>query len=124
MDVNLTKSEIDLMLWEVDENLDGTVDWKEFLNMYKKCISDKTGLEPKSLFHMVQFLMYCNHSDEESETEKDKDKYKIKEEREKFKITVEDTLELLYVRHGRHNLDTEIHHIFGDEEKTPNGEEK
>lgn len=26
--------------------------------MYKKCIVDKKGLEPKTLFHMVQFLMY------------------------------------------------------------------
>jgi hypothetical protein len=26
MGMNLTKSEVDLMLWEVDENLDGTVD--------------------------------------------------------------------------------------------------
>lgn len=60
--VSLTKSEIDLMLWvsiickilqEVDENLDGKVSWTEFLNMYKKCTIDRTGLEPKSLFHMV-----------------------------------------------------------------------
>lgn len=59
--VSLTKSEIDLMLWvhcvnlyqEVDENLDGKVSWTEFLNMYKKCTIDKTGLEPKSLFHMI-----------------------------------------------------------------------
>lgn len=26
MGMNLNKSEVDLMLWEVDENLDGTVD--------------------------------------------------------------------------------------------------
>ena len=31
----------------------------------------------------------------------------------KFTITVEDTLELLYVRFGRSNLDEEIHAIFG-----------
>ena len=34
------------------------------------------------------------------------------------KITVEDTLELLYVRYGRYNLDNEILAIFGPEEKT------
>ena len=36
----------------------------------------------------------------------------------KGKITVEDTLELLYVRVGRYNLDKEIYSIFGQEEKT------
>lgn len=32
-------------------------------------------------------------------------------------ITVEDTLELLYVRYGRFNLDREIEEVFGKEEK-------
>lgn len=47
---------------------------------------------------MVQFLMY--------------------DKTMKGKITVEDTLELLYVRVGRYNLDKEIYSIFGQEEKT------
>ncbi len=42
----------------------------------------------------------------------------------KGKITVEDTLELLYVRHGRDKLDDEILAIFGPEEKTKDGQEK
>ena len=30
--------------------------------MYKRCIMEDNYLEPKSLFHMVQFLMYyCHH---------------------------------------------------------------
>lgn len=37
---------------------------------------------------------------------------------------MQDTLELLYVRFGRANLDHEIHAIFGDEEKTTDGQEK
>ena len=40
---------------------------------------------------------------------------------EKGCITVEDTLELLYVRYGRANLDEEIKAIFGKEEKTADG---
>lgn len=44
---------------EVDENLDRRVDRKEFELMYKKCIEDKTGLEPRNLFNLVQFLMFC-----------------------------------------------------------------
>jgi hypothetical protein len=58
---------------EVDNNLDRQVDKKEFEFMYKRNIYDKNGQEPKSLFHVVQFLMYCK--------------------KDQFKITVEDTLE-------------------------------
>ncbi len=46
--------------------------------MYKKCTIDKTGAESKNLFHLTQFLMFCRPNN--------------------FMITVEDTLELLYVR--------------------------
>ena len=41
------------MIWEVDENLDKKVNKKEFELMYKKCIEDKSNLEPKNLFHLV-----------------------------------------------------------------------
>ena len=47
------------MIWEVDENLDKKVDKWEFELMYKKCIEDKSNLEPKNLFYLVQFLMFC-----------------------------------------------------------------
>jgi len=46
--------------------------------MYKRCIFDKTWLVPRNFFNLVQFFMYdlaC-----------------------RSKITVEDTLELIYVR--------------------------
>jgi hypothetical protein len=51
--MHLTKSEIDLMLWEIDENLDLKIHFKEFINMYKRCIMEHSELEPKSLFHLV-----------------------------------------------------------------------
>ena len=41
------------MVWEVDEDLDGAVNYFEFELMYKRCIIDKNGLEPKSLFNLV-----------------------------------------------------------------------
>lgn len=74
------KDEIDMMVWEVDENLDGYVSEVEFEKMYKRCITDEKEQQPKKLFYLVQFLMY------------DKEK--------KGYITEEDTLEILYIRHG------------------------
>lgn len=41
------RDEVENMLWEVDEDLDGYVSWYEFELMFKRCIADKTGLEPR-----------------------------------------------------------------------------
>lgn len=71
--------------------------------MYKRCIDDKTGLEPRKLYNLVVFLMF--------------------DKKFKGQVTVEDTLQLLFVRHGRGRLDDEIRAIFG-EEKTEDGNEK
>ena len=48
--MKLTKNEVNLMLWEIDENLDRQITYPEFLNMYKKCMMVEQNLEPKSLF--------------------------------------------------------------------------
>lgn len=77
----------------MDDDLDGHVSEKEFEKMYKRCISDDSGLEPRKLFNLVVFLMY----DKEF----------------RGRVTVEDTLQILYVRYGREKLDDEIRAIFG-----------
>ena len=41
----------------------------------------------------------------------------------KGRVTVEETLQILFVRYGRENLDNEITAIFGDEEKNEDGSE-
>ena len=94
------KDELDNMIWEMDENLDGYISEKEFENMYKKCISDEKEEEGKKLFYLVQFLMY------------DKD--------EKHEITVEDTLEILCARNPN-NVDACLDSIFDIEQKDEKG---
>jgi Ca2+-binding EF-hand superfamily protein len=85
------KDDLDTMIWEADQNLDGYVSEKEFENLYKKCVSDEKQEEAKKLYYLVQFLMY------------DKD--------EKHSITVEDTLEILCARYPN-NVDQAIDSIF------------
>ena len=43
LEYNLTNNKIDLMIWEVDNNLDKQVDKNEFEFMYKRNIYDKNG---------------------------------------------------------------------------------
>jgi len=105
LDFKMHRSEIELMIWEVDENLDDRVDKEEFDLMYKRCIKDDTGLEPKNLFNLVQFLMF--------------------DRRGKWKITEEDTYDLIYVREvSLDALDAAIKIIFGEEERRLDGQER
>ena len=97
------KDELDNMIWEVDENLDGYVSEDEFENMYKKCITDENEEEGKKLFYLTQFLMY------------DKD--------QKHEITVEDTLEILCARH-QNNVDQALDAIFDIEKIDEKGKKK
>ena len=72
--------------------------------MYKRCISDKQDLEPRKLFNLVQFLMY--------------------DKTFKGKVTIEETLQILFVRHGRKNLDYEIRAIFGEDDRNTDASEE
>jgi Ca2+-binding EF-hand superfamily protein len=74
------------MIWEVDENLDGCVDWEEFKLMFQRNITDTTGLEPFQLFNVIQFMMY------------DKDN--------SGKVTVDETMHMLYARYGKARLES------------------
>ena len=111
---NLPQQKLDLMVWEVDENLDKRVDEKEFELMYKKCIEDKTYLEPKNLFYMVQFLMFCKIKEDLNGKQTSIFEYNTE-------IVPEDTYFLIYARldrqldddsSKREQLDDEIRIIF------------
>mmetsp|Transcript_11133 Transcript_11133/g.28973 ORF Transcript_11133/g.28973 Transcript_11133/m.28973 type:complete len:201 (+) Transcript_11133:41-643(+) len=52
------KDEIADMIWEVDEDCDRHVSWDEFLGMFNRCKRDETGLEPRKLFQVVEFMMH------------------------------------------------------------------
>lgn len=45
------------MIWEVDDDLDGSVDWHEFRGCYARTAVDKHGLEANQLYHLIQFLL-------------------------------------------------------------------
>ena len=97
-----TKKEVQDMIWEVDENLDGCVDWDEFKLMFHRNITDSTGLEPFQLFNVVQFMMY------------DKDN--------SGNVTVDETMHMLYARYGKQHLESQMKALFGEDLKTADGD--
>jgi Ca2+-binding EF-hand superfamily protein len=61
--VKTNKREVAEMIWEVDDDLDGCIDWTEFRLMFTRNIMDNCGLEPSKMFNLTQFLIYdhnCN----------------------------------------------------------------
>lgn len=89
-----TRQEIQDMIWEVDENLDGAVDWEEFQLMFQRNVTDRTGLEPNSLFHIVQFMMY-----DQSNT---------------GRVSLDETMSMLFARYGKARLEEKMKSLFGD----------
>ncbi|MEW5299884.1 MAG: hypothetical protein WDW38_011607 [Sanguina aurantia] len=87
------RGEVEDMLWEVDEDCDGCISWEEFQNLYTKCRDDKTGYEPRGLFNVVEFIM----NDKEGSG---------------F-ITLEEAMQITYLRYGRALLDTQLEEVFG-----------
>jgi Ca2+-binding EF-hand superfamily protein len=49
-------SEVEQMIWEVDEDCDGCVSWVEFQLMFDRARNDRTGHEPKKLFNLFQYM--------------------------------------------------------------------
>lgn len=79
-----TRKEVEEIIWEVDEDLDGCISWDEMIKMYERNIDpegNKYGMEPFQFFLIVQFLMF------------DKDLVGT--------ISVDETMDMLYRRYGK-----------------------
>lgn len=93
------KREVQNMMWEVDEKLDGVIDWDEFLLNFERNVRDSLGLEPASFYHMVQFMIY------------DHDNNGL--------VSIDETMNMLYARVGREQMETIITKLFGGDDGAP-----
>lgn len=87
------RGEVDDLLWEVDEDCDGAVDWAEFCALHRRCREDAAEAEPRGLFNVAEFLM------------RDRDG--------SGSISLEAAMEITYLRHGRAQLDAQLEAVFG-----------
>ena len=80
------------MVWEVDENNDGGVDWDEFVTMFYRAKDDELGWEPRKLYNIVDFMMV------------DKDCSGT--------IDVDECMEILYRRFGKDTLEQKVNEFM------------
>lgn len=90
------------MIWEVDEDMDGAVSFKELALCYQRNLADDTGLEPFQLFNLAQFLIY------------DKDG--------SGQVSVDETMHMLFCRYGKERLNEKMTELFGADLKTADGD--
>mmetsp|Transcript_18020 Transcript_18020/g.20789 ORF Transcript_18020/g.20789 Transcript_18020/m.20789 type:complete len:264 (-) Transcript_18020:11-802(-) len=97
------KREVMDMMWEVDEKVDGVIDWEEFHLMFERNVRDTTGLEPASFYQMTQFMIY------------DRDNNGM--------VSIDETMNMLYARIGREKMENTITLLFGGIDGAPIQEE-
>ena len=97
LNVKFTKQELHEMIWEVDEDADGRINWRDFQLMFTRNLTDKIGLEPARLFSLIQFMIY--------------------DVNENTHISVDETMIMLYARFGRAKMEDKLKQLFGNNSK-------
>ncbi|KAL4452233.1 hypothetical protein ABPG75_007895 [Micractinium tetrahymenae] len=91
------KTEVEDMIWEVDEDCDGFVNWPEFQAMWQRCREDKAGTEPRGLYNVVLFLLHAKPCPTGGG----------------HQVALEEAMKITYLRVGKEALDAQLAAVFG-----------
>ena len=72
------------MIWEVDDDGDGGINWREFKSVYQRVRADDQGKEPRRLYNVIEFMVFDIDND--------------------GTIDLTEVMQLFYQRYGRHAL--------------------
>lgn len=97
----LSKRHLEHMIWEVDEDTDGAINWDEVQLAYYRNINDTSQSEPSSFFQLLEFITF--------------------DEQHKGYITEDDCMEMLFERYGSGKLEKQLHAIFGNVNSSSQG---
>ncbi|KAJ0394486.1 hypothetical protein ATCC90586_009140 [Pythium insidiosum] len=61
LNVPTSKAQVQWIIWEADDNLDGCIDWDEFRGAFARTVVDRQNVEPNQLYYLTHFML-C-HSD-------------------------------------------------------------
>jgi calmodulin len=50
--------EVQDMIWEVDDDCDGVLNWKEFQSVYNRVRADPNGKEPRRMYTIIEFCLF------------------------------------------------------------------
>jgi Ca2+-binding EF-hand superfamily protein len=81
------------MIWESDEDIEGSIAYEDIKLVFQRNISDRTGLEPSKLYNLVQFMIFDSN--------------------ENGKVSVDETMAFLHARYGREGLEFKLKELFG-----------
>ena len=90
------RTDIEDMIWEVDEDCDRMINWEEFKAMFYRVRHDKTGGGARRLFNVVEFMMH------------DKD--------QSGNIDMDECMEILFRRFGKEQLEARVNEFLNNDE--------
>eukprot|EP01043_Picozoa_sp_COSAG02_P027520 COSAG02_NODE_1629_length_11581_cov_5.858735_5_plen_507_part_00 len=85
------------MIWEVDDDGDGGINWREFKAIYHRVRADDEGKEPRRLYNVIEFMVFDIDND--------------------GSIDLTEVMQLFYQRYGKHALFSETKDAPGAERK-------
>lgn len=125
------RQDIEEMVWEVDEDLDQCLSWKEFKLMFTRNIKDKTGLEPSRMVRVSRCSFLALHPRAPHQTtphhsilthlstpplnnkQYNLTQFLIYDRNENGMVSVDETMNMLYARYGRASMELKLKQLFG-----------